>query len=51
MGSSPYRVSAITVGGTPSPTIGMSRPIMASAGTVSRVAVTVVARLPAHSLR
>lgn len=48
-GSSPYSVSAITVGGTPRPTIGMSRPIRASAGTVRMVAVVVVARFPDHS--
>ena len=34
IGSSPYSVSAMTVGGTPRPTIGISRPIMASEGMV-----------------
>ncbi len=50
-GSRPYRVSAMTVGATPRPTIGISRPIMASEGMVRIVAVDVVARSPAHSLR
>ena len=44
-------VERITVGGTPRPTTGMSRPIMASDGMVRMVEVAVVARLPAQSLR
>lgn len=56
-GSSPHSVSAITVGGTPRPAIGTSRPIMASEGMVRMEEVeedeeaVVVARWPAQSLR
>lgn len=51
IGSSPYSVSAMTVGATPRPTSGISRPIRASEGMVSTVEVEVTASVPAQPLR
>lgn len=50
-GSSPYSVSVITVGGTPSPTSGISRPIAARDGMVRIAAVEVMASEPPQLLR
>lgn len=51
MGSSPYRVRMITVGGTPRPTRGISRPIAASDGMVRIAEVDVIASDPPQPLR
>lgn len=51
MGSSPYSVRMITVGGTPRPISGISRPIAASAGMVRIAEVEVTASAPPQLLR